>query len=100
MNADEIEKEVKESLKFDFTPFKVKVDFEKFKKFFTNQGISVSKLDTAEIIRSISLNNNAFIFAKQINSYIAADIAAFLRIELLNNKVSFSIETVFLTHQN
>ncbi len=57
--------------------------------------MSKNKLVDFDLLNEFDVIDNVILYKGEINSYIAADIAAFIRTELLSNGVSFSFETVF-----
>lgn len=98
VNADEIEKCLREKGVLSFKPYTIKVNAKALLKHFETgicgtKGVVVRESDIS--IRQNSLRFNHL----EINSYIAADIAEFIRIKLLELGISFSFETVF-SHQS
>ncbi len=60
------------------------------------KGISSKKLGDEFVYEKLKLTANRLYYqGKDLNSYIAADIAAFIRQQLLDQGISFSFETVF-----
>ena len=94
VNADEIEKELKEQHQLNFKQFGVKSTIKSLLKQFET---GICKTKQIFITASqIEISQNIIRFNKlEINSYIAADIAEYIRIKLLDSSQSFSFETVF-----
>jgi predicted ABC-type ATPase len=95
VNADEIENEL---VKNGFLPldyYNIKTSTSHIRNFVSRFGMSPEKLNRPDIITSISISNNKIYFQGNANSYIASDIASFIREQLLEQQQSFAFETVF-----
>ena len=57
--------------------------------------MSISKTKDIDISKRFSTTNNKLNYSGKINSYIAADLAGFIREHLLNEDKNFWFETVF-----
>lgn len=91
VNADEIEKEIQENGFYDFSGYPFKIDALELTEHFQNSAL----LKENNILVSFKLKNNQFHHNKNaVNSYIAAVLSDFLRKKILQEKLSFSFETV------
>lgn len=106
VNADEIEQTLSQIGKLDLAEFRVQVNEAQLKAFFRDSTFSPSKRNEPDLFQKIQLTNNVLTTTATIDSYLAADLAAFIRQQLLENERSFTYETVmshpdkilFLTH--
>jgi len=96
VNADEIENTLKNEGCFDFNHYGIKVTTLQVQSHFRNSTFAPFKLDIPELWEDFDVKDNClFINKKQpINSYIAADLAEFIRQNILSAFFSFSYETV------
>jgi predicted ABC-type ATPase len=90
VNADEIEAELKNSGKLDFTRYKINVDNHQFHSFLRNHPLSPVPYDNSTEIRE----NCLIAQGHPIDGYYAAMLADFIRQQLLNSGHTFSFETV------
>lgn len=94
INPDEIEKELIEKGFFNFESLPFNITTSEIVDFFKNSGL-YSKLLIDLNINDLKIENNKLFFIKiAINSYVSAILAAFLRHKFLENKLSFTFETV------
>lgn len=96
VNADDIERKLKEAGKLLLKPFRVEIpDPEIFYAFADKHGLTLNKKLT-DLRPIIKVNRKSFVVieSEQVNSYVAALIADFLRETILQNDQSFSFETV------
>jgi predicted ABC-type ATPase len=96
INADDIERAFMEQGYIDLKEFQINTTTTKLKKHFLSTDFSQSKFNNTDIWENLSVKKNKICTTdkKQINSYIAADIAEFIRQSLLETGISFSFETV------
>ncbi len=96
INADDIEKEISSNDYLDINKFELNTDTAKLQDFFKNFAFSPVKLNNSNLWKSFELIDGKIFIRKNeaVNSYIAADIAEFLRLSLLEEGISFSYETV------
>lgn len=99
VNADDIERELKEKKYLRFDSFNLKVTKQTFFDYFKTGSISKSVKGKTTINRRNTrvFNNRLSVLMSKMDSYIAADIASFIRTQLVNANKSFSFETV-LSH--
>jgi len=95
VNADEIENELKVNKKLNLEQYKIFTDTKELRDFINSSGNSQQTLSNTELAPLLKVRNNTLYIDHPMNSYIAADIAAFIREKLLLTGVSFSFESVF-----
>lgn len=98
VNADDIEKEFVQNGRLNLKPFGIKFTTKALLKHF-EIGICGTKKIRFDITNLSIKQGFLSIKSISINSYVAADIAEFIRIKLLKSGRSFSFETVF-SHQS
>ncbi|MGN6196772.1 MAG: zeta toxin family protein [Ginsengibacter sp.] len=94
VNADDIEKTISELGFLPLDDFKILLTTQQVQSYFEQSEFSPKKLNTPDLWKSFTIQDNKLFLTEAVNSYIAADIANFLREELLNAEISFSYETV------
>jgi len=96
VNADDIEQEFKEKGIVDLSVFKCDFTTLQIREYFKSSSFSPAKLGLSDIWRHFSVNNNQLSIDSEltVNSYIAADLAEFIRQNLVRAGLSFSFETV------
>ncbi len=96
VNADEIEREIKINGKCSLWKyFRFKITDKELKLFITEKGMIPTKITDKNVLNKITAVNNYIKYSGEINSYISADIASFIRYKLLEKGKSFAFETVF-----
>jgi len=94
INADEIEKSIRENQYLDMSKYNIQTTSEEIKTFFSSHGL-VKKANLADEITSLGFEYQKISFKNiEINSYYASLCADFIRHKLLELKVSFTFETV------
>jgi len=96
VNADDIEKELKTSHTLNISHFGIKITTRQIRCYFKNSTFAPLKLNDPNIGGHFTVKNNVLSVstALKLNSYIAADLAEFIRQQLLKTQGSFSFETV------
>lgn len=98
VNADEIEKTLAQEGKYSFNEQNISTDTANLQRYFRNEGFSILKIkDPVFIDHLIVKDNNIHLPISYVNSYVAADLAGFLRIKHIENSHSFTFESV-LSH--
>ncbi|MCA0350199.1 MAG: AAA family ATPase [Bacteroidetes bacterium] len=99
VNADDIEKSLRQtnSLIFDF--YQIIVDEDEIKTFFKQSQFSPKKTNNSTLYKKLTIKENTLFVSGEINSYLAADLADFIRKKLLSNGLSFTFETV-MSHES
>lgn len=94
VNADEIEAQLNVNSFIDFNDYQITLDKEQIQDFFKKSSFSPSKRKEEDLYQKISIENNFLTTTTVIDSYLAADLAEFIRQQLLDNGISFTYETV------
>ncbi|HTF94821.1 MAG TPA: zeta toxin family protein [Cellvibrio sp.] len=94
VNADEIEKTLKSNSYIDFSEFQLSLDGEEIFSFFKKSAFSdvVKLVDPSLNLRCAG--SKLYFNGVNINSYHASALADYLRRKLVEQKISFSFETV------
>lgn len=99
VNADEIEASLITDSNLDFSSFGIKITQEKVQEFFKRSTFSPLKRNEPDLYTKIRVTNNVLTSTARIDSYFSADLAEFIRQQLLANSISFTYETV-MSHPN
>ncbi len=99
VNADEIEETLKSNFKIDFANFQLQISENQIAKFFETSTFSPLKRKEPDLFTKIKVSHNILTTSAVVDSYLAADLAEFIRQQLLNNDISFTYETV-MSHPN
>ncbi|MBM9548047.1 zeta toxin [Leptospira sp. 201903074] len=96
VNADEIEKNLKNDHFLDINHYKIQFATDEIQNFFRLSQFSPKKSEILDLWKYFSVTDSKLCIDGnlEINSYIAADLAEFLRQKLLEANISFSFETV------
>lgn len=96
INADDIEVLLNKERTLLLTKYQIATDTTAVQDFFKKSSLSPVKLDQPDIWKEFKIEKNRLLLSDtlKINSYIAADIAEFLRHCLLKAGLSFTYETV------
>jgi predicted ABC-type ATPase len=94
VNADEIEHLLRTQFKIDLNLFGLKVSQIQIQEFFKASQFSPIKRKELDLYTKVFIHENNICIEAPIDSYLAADIADFLRQQLLLNQISFTYETV------
>ena len=94
LNPDDMEQEIRRQTFLDFTAYGMTTTAEAARCFFKNSKF-LNDAGLGEVTRQLSFANNRLEFgAVPVNSYFASAACDFLRQKLLEQKVSFTLETV------
>lgn len=94
VNADEIESALNNSHILDFNNYQLSVSDELLKEFFKKSDFSPKKRSELDLWSKLEVSNNVLTISTSIDSYLAADIAEFIRQQLLLHDISLTYETV------
>ena len=94
VNADDIEKTLSQTNFIDFSNYQLTLKEQEVKYFFRNSLFSPIKRNEPDLYSKLSIANNIFKTTAKIDSYLAADLAEFIRQQLLMKGISFTYETV------
>ncbi|MEI1278941.1 zeta toxin [Leptospira venezuelensis] len=101
INADDIEALLKKDRILNFAHYKISVSTEEIQDYFKKSQFSPIKSSQPNLWESFECRDGHLevIPSQIIDSYIAADLAEFLRLTMIKNKISFSFETVMSDHR-
>lgn len=99
INADEIEYSLNKDKKIDFSNFEILINQGTIQAFFKQSSFSPIKRNEADLYSKLYVNDNILTTTANIDSYLAADLAEFIRQQLLGHALSFTYETV-MSHPN
>lgn len=99
VNADDIESLLTESKVLLFNAYQIVVTQAQVQDFFKTSQFSPVKRNDSNLWSKLSVVNNVLNIDTSIDSYLAADIAEFIRQQLLDNSISFTYETV-MSHKS
>ena len=94
VNADEIEVILNDSSPLDFGLFQIQVSNEQFRVFFKRSTFSPTKRKESDLYTKLFVNDNLLTITTFVDSYLAADLAEFVRQQLVDQGLSFTYETV------
>lgn len=99
LNPDEMEQEIRRQGFLDFNAYNVSVTADEVLAFFKGSSFLISE-GFGDEAKRLDFSNGRLNFANvQMNSYLASVAADFLRQKLLEQKISFTFETV-MSHQS
>lgn len=99
INADDIEQSLEKTKTLAFYEYQLTIDEIKLQDFFRSSIFSPIKRNEPNLWKKLFVMDNVLHIETIADSYLAADIAEFLRQQLLENNISFSYETV-MSHKN
>lgn len=99
VNADDIEIQLKESSVLLFSSYQLVISEEQLQAFFKNSTFSPIKRNEQTLWSKLLVKENVLHINTTVDSYLAADLAEFIRQQLLANDISFTYETV-MSHQS
>jgi len=94
VNADDIERMLAETNVLLFDTYSLTVTTTQIQYFFKASTFAPIKRSEPDLWKKLSVENNVLHIQTTIDSYLAADIAEFIRQNLLANGISFTYETV------
>jgi predicted ABC-type ATPase len=94
VNADDIESLLKETHTLLFNAFQLTIIELELHDFFRKSKFAPEKRNEPELWQSLSVSENILHVNTKVDSYLAADLAEFIRQQLLANQISFTYETV------
>lgn len=96
INADDLEQALKKNRTISFSDYGLGVTTNTIQTYFKRSTFAPVRTENPELWKELSIENNKLIITPllKINSYIAADLAEFIRQQLLRSGQSFSYETV------
>ncbi len=97
VNADDIESFLKETNVLLFDTYQISVSEELIVNFLKDYLFSTVKINQLDLWKYLQVKNNILYIKTYVDSYLAADLAEFIRIQLVSNGLSLTYETV-LSH--
>lgn len=98
INADEIEIDLS-SGKLNFDKFQIVTTNDVLRTYISNSGFATAKRNEPDLAQKLTVIDNELIVDTFIDLYLAAEIAEFIRQNLLTAGISFTFETV-MSHNN
>lgn len=99
VNADDIESLLKESNLLLFDAYQLSVSESELQTFFKESQFAPVKRNESDLWSKLSVTENVLHIKAKVDSYLAADLAEFIRQKLLANDISFTYETV-MSHES
>lgn len=101
VNADDIENNIENTSSLSLKEYKIETSTDEIQNYFKTSNFSSVKLDDSNLWKHLKVSNDciAIDLPKEYSSYIAADIAAFIRKKLIEKHIAFSFETV-MSHKS
>jgi predicted ABC-type ATPase len=99
VNADEIELQLAQSNVLSFDDYQLEISDSDLKHFFRESRFSPVKRKEENLWQKFFVKDNVLKVNTSIDSYLAADIAEFIRQQLLRKGTSFTYETV-MSHES
>jgi predicted ABC-type ATPase len=99
VNADDIEKSLKQANCLIFDTYQLNIDEKIIRNFFKQSKFAPIKRNEPNLWEKLTIINNTLYFTCKVDSYLAADLADFIRKQLLLNDLSFTFETV-MSHES
>ena len=99
VNADDIERLLKETKVLLFDAYQLTIDQSVLQNFFKSSTFSPIKRHQPDLWEYLTVDGNVLRVNTIVDSYLAADIAEFIRQHLLLNNISFTYETV-MSHES
>lgn len=99
VNADDIEIQLSKDKAISFNEYNLSIEDKELKDFFRNSKFSPVKRKEDNLWEKLTVEKNELHVDTKIDSYLAADLAEFIRQQLFNQGVSFTYETV-MSHES
>lgn len=94
VNADDIESLLKESKVLLFNSYQLDISEVEIQNFFKTSSFAPIKRNEPDLWSKLTVIENVLHIKTVVNSYLAADLAEFIRQQLIANDLSFTYETV------
>ena len=99
VNADDIESMIRESKVLLFNTYQLEITEQQLQDFFKVSTFAPTKRNESDLWTKLQVTENVLHVNTSIDSYLAADVAEFIRQQLLANDISFTYETV-MSHES
>ena len=90
VNADDIENSLEKTGSLLLDPYQLTISESEIKTYFRSSDFSPVKRHEPELWQHVHINENVLRVSSRIDSYLAANIAEFLRQQLLKEEISFT----------
>jgi predicted ABC-type ATPase len=94
VNADDIELRLEKEACLDLSEFSITTEIAVIRQYFRESNFSPVKRNEPDLWTKLELKDNVLFVNTRIDSYLAADLAEWLRQQLLSQGLSFTFETV------
>lgn len=94
VNADDIESALRQTKAIKFSDYKLQVSETELRDFFKRSNFAPVKRNDPHLWTKVFVDDNVFRCDVSVDSYLAADVAEFIRQRLLSIGASFTYETV------
>lgn len=94
VNADDIESALRQTKAIKFSDYKLQVSETEMRDFFRRSNFAPVKRNDSHLWTKVFVDDNVFRCDVSVDSYLAADVAEFIRQRLLSIGASFTYETV------
>lgn len=94
VNADDIEIGLREGKSILFSEYHLTISEITLQAFYKSSTFSPVKRNEPDLWEKVKVTNNEFSCLSYVDAYLAADLAEFIRKQLLVNGISFTYETV------
>ena len=98
VNSDDIESQLKMYQLLSFNDYQLIITEQQLQNFFVVSQFAPVKRQEPNLWQNLSVKQNVLHITTTIDSYLAADLAEFIRQQLLANDISFTYETV-MSHE-
>ncbi len=98
VNADDIERLLRESRVLLFDAYQLSISQTQLQAFFKASQFAPVRRNEPDLWQKLTVNDNVLHIDTVVDSYLAADLAEFIRQNLLSSGISFTYETV-MSHE-
>jgi predicted ABC-type ATPase len=99
VNADDIEQSLIKTNSLLFSNYSLTIEEHDLQAFFQQSNFSPAKRNDPDLWQRFAVQENTFRLQTTADSYLAADLAEFIRQQLLHQEISFTYETV-MSHES
>ncbi|EQA36435.1 hypothetical protein LEP1GSC047_3117 [Leptospira inadai serovar Lyme str. 10] len=101
INADDIEASLRKNHKIELLQYRIIASTKEIQNYFKKSQFSPIKSNKPDLWKSFQCSDNFLEInpSQPIDSYVAADLAEFFRSKMMENKISYSFETVMSYHR-
>jgi predicted ABC-type ATPase len=99
VNADDIEQSLVKTNSLLFSTYSLTVEEHDLQAFFQQSNFSPVKRNDPDLWQRLAVQENTFRPQTNVDSYLAADLAEYIKQQLLKQEISFTYETV-MSHES